>query len=634
MKIKNTLIIAAIFAVLAGWYMWDQKRIKKSESRKEAESRLVRPEKDKLTEVFFKGASGPVRLQKQQNQWRMTEPVATRMDPSTAEALLGALNSAKQQDPFDAKEDKLAEYGLKTPALTAEVKAASENYTQSFEVGSKTPDGEAAYARLPQSLKVFTINSNLLTQLEKKPEDLRDKRPLPINLNEATSFTLSFNDKKIEAVKEGNDWKLVQPMKVTADSNKIGELLSAWNGIKAADFVDTPNLNVDKLGLATPAWRGIVTVKGDNGPATYTMLVGNTASTETSTVKRYAMAVGDSYAFTFPYSVYTKLTPSVGSLRSKAVFTLKPHEIERAIFTVQGKPIPLERDSAGQWRFADDPQVKLDQGKILRTLSELTSLKVERFLETPPPPTTSGLDTPHLQVVLGSKDGKTTETLITGRKAEGDSFVYAQMGDKGDWIGLSERDPGSFFLTRDALVEKKLFDFTESVVSKVELTQKGETAVLKRESTGAWTGQPASGTGSFQVNGPRMSTLLYGLTALEWLRKLNPADEADLTLVKTQQLEEPQRRIVCYDADGKELGSLGIGGEQPSYVYVVRGKADYFTVDKAKMATLSDAIKAIFDTMEGKPVDDGLTKNPTPDESGMPSMPGMGGPAGPPPDEQ
>ena len=588
MSLKKTLIIAVIFIALLTWYAWDQRRIDEQEAREATQSRLATPAKEALDGITLDGVRGKIVLERQgEKDWRIVEPIVARTEQTKVDALLREIDNARREDAFEPGENGMAEFGLETPSVKAEIRASGQNYIQNVELGSDTPSKKDVYARVADAPEVFTVSTGLRTQLTQSVNDLRDKRLLPANLVLGTTVTLAFDGQTFEAEKRDGKWALNQPVVQAADGDKIGDLLREWNLAKASDFIDSATLDLDALGLNPPAWTGRVYLKEDETTKTLTMWVGSPADKPD---KYYAKAVDEPGAFLIGADVFEKLKPALGDLRSKELFTLTSWDVGHAVFNVLDYKIELVRDENNQWVFADDPMAPLDQGAIGGKLSELLKLKATRFIDEPVPDETNGLDRPNLRITISNRDGSIAEGLETGKADSENQFIYARLLGSEELLGVDWKEPGKFFLTRDELLDKALFRFDVDAVSRVELSEADRKIVFTRTGDDVWTARAGDEGTTRTLQGMEMIGLLYSATALEWKRRLEPNREGDIQLIKSQNLEDPERELAFFDASGVELGRLGQGGEQGGNVYVRIGADQYFAIANIGMGALKNAI--------------------------------------------
>ncbi|MCE5229227.1 DUF4340 domain-containing protein [bacterium] len=602
MGLKKLLIVAIIFAALVALYVWDQGRIQKESAVKEEQSRLVAAAKGDITGISIQRQDGKVELVKDAGTWKLTQPVTARAGEAAVENIINQLDQARRQEPFEVSKVKLAEYGLANPTVKVEVKAASQNDAGQVEFGSETPDGQQVYGRAAGTGPVFTVPAAVLAQLNTPVRDLRDKRLLPAEMSSATAFEIIDDGRKIAASKQNGQWSLTAPEKLKGDDMQIRQFLGDIGGAEIKDFIDTRTLNLASMGLNPPKWRGLFTINDGTTTHTYELTVGD-ANTSPSTGV-YAKAGTDTYVMLAAPELARKIHASVNALRDKALFSLKSADVGSLLLTVRGVPLALERDSSGLWKLRDDPDTPVDQAKVSQTVNMLTELQATRFYKPGETPAIDlmGLSRPTLLARIASRDHKTTETLETGAQAkEGGEFVWARLVNTDQIVGIDWTKPGSFFLTRDDVIERNLFSFGEEAAKTIRLGEEGKTTMtLTRQPGGAWSAfTAATGSKTVNIDGVRVTAVLNAMLGLRWERRLDPRVEGDRVLIKTQRLDRPPRYIEVLDAQGKRLASLAQGSDTEKLSYI-KTDSHCFTIDRARMQNFAEALNRLSSSFKGK----------------------------------
>jgi hypothetical protein len=627
---KKTLIIAIVFLAAAGGFWLDQQRHAKQEERQVAESRVLSPKADALTGLTVKRGGklqGTLKLAKEDKYWKLVEPIRSRADADGIKSLLDALDSAKRTEPFDPAGGKLDGYGLTTPTLTVSFSTGhSKESLPDLQVGDETPDDNAIYARLSDRRQVFTIGKDVARALGATPQDLRDKRLLPANLTEATSIALEFEGQRFELHKSGGHWNLVSPRKLKADDNAVADILSKWNKLRTQTFLDTASgVSLMKAGLAYPYVAASAYVNGDDGLKTYTMLVGDVA-TSIPILARYAMRRSELLPiFMVNDSLANKLRPTLDALRDKALFTLESPDVGKIDLTSIHHRMPLARGSDGKWRLTDDPKAPIDQSTIGQKLNGLLSMKAMRFFDEEVSAVKTGLDDPNVIVTLASKDGKTSQTLETGRKAEDADFVYCRFSDASGrrlLIGVDWKLPGDYFLTRQDLLDKALFAFKPEQVARMTIQDGKTSATLRRLDSGGWEfqklGPDGKPTGDKNTVEPiTTNNFLQSASGLEWKRRLDPADEIDKQEIEKFHLDVPTRWIAFYDAKDVLLARMGQGDSDDELARVKIGSGACYAIDGFRMIGYLEELRRIwrFAGVELQPLKQGASPEATSDKA-------------------
>jgi len=90
------------------------------------------------------------------------------------QSTLGSLTSDKLIEP---NATDLKGFGLDQPTLDVSV-MRKDGKTDRLLIGDDTPNGSGSYAKLAGDARVFTVSSTVKSTLDKRPDDLRDKRLL------------------------------------------------------------------------------------------------------------------------------------------------------------------------------------------------------------------------------------------------------------------------------------------------------------------------------------------------------------------------------------------------------------------------------------------------------------------------
>jgi hypothetical protein len=175
--------------------------------------------------------------------WLLKAPVAARADKGKIDALLEALSGLKAKAfVAEAKTEAAVKgYGLEKPEYEVALSLPSESREIVFALHKK---GEASYATTSQSTKIITFEGTLLADLDRKVDELRDRKVAEFYSWDANRIALKRGGVEIAAVKEkpgdADKWLLEGPAKEEADRTKVEDFLRKIEGLEAAAFVDQP----------------------------------------------------------------------------------------------------------------------------------------------------------------------------------------------------------------------------------------------------------------------------------------------------------------------------------------------------------------------------------------------------------
>jgi len=213
--------------------------------------RVVTLDADQLLriEVEAKGKRWTL-VKNPEGMWNLRLPLPVRVDRFTASSLVDRLRNALMQSIVAEGKKNLGKYGFGAPELR--LQASGAGGSQTLVVGKK--DGECHFAMNSALQPVFTLEASFLTQLQKGPDDLRDK--------DLFSFS-TFEVKRLEVQTSGgvrvferqaeNKWKQTAPAAKDVASDKLETLLYRLRDLRATSFPKGQNLAA--FGLATPAFK-------------------------------------------------------------------------------------------------------------------------------------------------------------------------------------------------------------------------------------------------------------------------------------------------------------------------------------------------------------------------------------------
>jgi hypothetical protein len=202
---------------------------------------------------------------KEGGDWKITRPLQVRADLGSVEGLVGRLQSAQMKSivPGEPTPADLKKYGFDKPAATVTLNAGSTRAT--LLLGSKAEEN-TIYARDVSKPVVMTIESSLLDEVKKGPDDFRRKDLFEFRAYNATRLEITRNTDTVvfERVKGQGDsaqdkWRRVSPNPAELDRDKIDGFLSRLANMRASSFVES----TAKTGLDKPAMT--VIVKFDEG---------------------------------------------------------------------------------------------------------------------------------------------------------------------------------------------------------------------------------------------------------------------------------------------------------------------------------------------------------------------------------
>jgi hypothetical protein len=192
-----------------------------------------------------------IALSRDENDWRMTEPVAARADFGAVDGLVSKVLQAEMKSIAAESADDLSTYGLDRPQATVVLGKASAGAT--LEIGAKA-DESTVYARDPSQPLIFTLDATLVDELTSDPANFRMKDLFLFRSFNAAALELTLDGrpiafaKRAPAAAEGADattsaapvWTQVAPEEKDVDQTQVTQLLTSVSNLRAESFVERP----------------------------------------------------------------------------------------------------------------------------------------------------------------------------------------------------------------------------------------------------------------------------------------------------------------------------------------------------------------------------------------------------------
>jgi hypothetical protein len=239
---------------------------------------LMTFDREKVDGITIDAAgSKPVEVAKSGSNWTLEAPVKVQADYGAVEGLIGRLQTVQMKSIANDNPgpDDLKKYGLEKPAATVTLKLGSAK--AELLLGDKAEDG-SVYARDSSRPMVMTVESALLDDLKKGPDELRKKDIFDFRAYNANTIELTRDGKTVafEKVKgQGKDasdkWRRTNPNPKDVDKDAMDALLSKLSNMRASSFVDS-GTPAARTALDAPALKVHVTF--DDGKKQETVTFG------------------------------------------------------------------------------------------------------------------------------------------------------------------------------------------------------------------------------------------------------------------------------------------------------------------------------------------------------------------------
>jgi len=448
MKTRNTIILAVILLLLAGfYYIYDVQIGGKKEKEKADKEKLFTFEKRDITAIDIVRGQEIVTFVKENGIWKMTAPEKKMASSAVTDGIINTLSGLKREATIDEKPGDLAQFELKPPAVNITISSGNKENQKKYSIllGSKTPSGNAYYAQIPDSDAVFTVPSTISYEIEKKTEDLIEKEALPLDPSKVTSLELNYGDSELTLSNPQNfwtvlrreaKWSITAPKAMKGDAGKISTFLWDIRNIKADRFITEGELN--KYPSLEKEHTLIITVSQTDKPLE-TLIIGKTDKAG----KLYpAKREPTGETFLIKDTDLKKLYKNAEDLQDTRIAVFEAKDVEQYEITMGDFKLETRRDKNEGWKL-------IIPAKIKKNLVSLDSMlwKVENARFTGKLDETKGkeaLKNPEAIITLKGKDKSTIITLKIGRNPE----------DAKKTVLLCEPGSGDYFITDEEILNQ------------------------------------------------------------------------------------------------------------------------------------------------------------------------------------
>ncbi len=365
----SRLVALALVVVALGAYIYfvERKAPTTDEIKERADKLFPGLEQDKVTKVEISNTHGRFELVKENDDWKLAVPIADDANSGAVSGLLSSLAFLKAERTLEAKDVKLADYGLDEASLTLTVHVDNgASYT--LKLGEDLPLG-AERAALTTGEKVYLIGKYIATDIDRDLAGWRSTELARVMSADVASLTVRSADGRIALAHAGGLWTLTEPIADLAERDRAEGLIGSINGAQVKEHVDIAG-DPDALGLANPRFEVTIIRKDDKAPLQ--LAFGN--EREVAGARQVACRRGDRILWVDASAVSNAGGP-LGDWRSRRLVALDTWNAEALTIEAGGAKAALERKD-GIWKSGD---VEVDGDAVSRRLAALSDLQVVGF---------------------------------------------------------------------------------------------------------------------------------------------------------------------------------------------------------------------------------------------------------------
>jgi hypothetical protein len=399
-----------------------------------------------VNKVLFKTGAGEIELERKDQHWSLAKPFRARGNDQKIGDLIAQAANARVES-FVADSSNLAIFGLQEPRGSVALTTESGKEPVVLQIGSPLEkDQEKIYVKLSTRDSVLVVPKSLSGLLETKPNDVRDRNLLRVELDIVDRLTIeSAGKEKIVLARKAESWVRKvddkdQPINVAAVRKLLNELQGAQVVNFAADVAaDLPKYGLDqpavKVTLSSYASENTAETKAGEKPIV-TVLFGRTEGDAV-----YAKLEEEPFIVSVPKALLDFILTDPVQWQDLTVYQSKPEDLTFLEVAREGLPtITLERDKEKNWVLAKGDG-KVNQTNAQSLVNTLASLRAVRWAgETS---SDHGLAQPKITVSFKTSSG--AGKLLIGSETL-DHLVYGTAEGLKGTFALSRPDVSAFTL--------------------------------------------------------------------------------------------------------------------------------------------------------------------------------------------
>lgn len=440
MRLKSTLILVVVAAVLVGYYfLVEQPRQRRSEERaresadlaafESSEAATVRIDRPDVTLGFVRGADG----------WRITSPMSDLAADGAVNRLLGVLADGEIVRDIGPQK-KLSRFGLEEPGATITVVTAGGDTVVSLEVGNLTVDKYSAYARSllgPYPENVILVPTGIRRYALAETPEFRSKRLVDFTSESVESFTLRWLDRTTTWRRTADGgWSTEKgDREIRGRKEHIENTLRRLRALRVREFVPAEEVSLVQPFEAPPRSATIVFRDGSE----QTVAAGRRLESRVYARSRLRDDVDERFMLT-DTAFLNILGSSLSDLRDRRVLYFDRGEVNRIVLESTDFQSTLVRPG-GEWAFPNPSLGRIDQRRVGSLITAMMALEYEHVIdENPSGAKLYGLSNPDLSLTIFDETGSPIDRLVCKRSESDPATYVATSRYAGVLAGVAKHD--------------------------------------------------------------------------------------------------------------------------------------------------------------------------------------------------
>ena len=374
----------------------------------------------KVARVEIKTPKRAIEFARQNDTWRVIQPLNVRASSHAVEALVSSLTDLRAEKFLSEESADLKKYHLDEPRYEIALKTEKgEDVGQTLLVGA--PAGGQQWSAVRKgSNSIVAIPAKFVTLLDADLKDFRDNQLLHVEKRDIEAAEIRQADRLIRVERADGGWKLTAPKPAPADRDLVDQFLSRFTGLKIQEFTTDVLTEAEKYGLGENAavvrLLGKPVEKGKEAPLLASVRIGNRSPKKPLL---YVKRDDESSVYGVNEDDARFIPSSVLDLRDRVFLMITKDAVREIRLKAGRRDMAATRSDKGDW-VSEEPLDRASLDKILSDLSRLMAIRLLSENEEMPDEK-FGFNRPMGELSVTEKNGdeKVVHEFVIGEKTNG-----------------------------------------------------------------------------------------------------------------------------------------------------------------------------------------------------------------------
>jgi hypothetical protein len=403
----------------------------------------------------------------------------------------------------------------------------------------------------------------VVKKAEKEAAEKESKKVFAVQADGIAALEVMGRDKPPVQLKKDGDWKIISPVAADVENSSVESLVKTLGTLSWTMEVSQDAKELKPYGLEQPV---TLKIRFQAAEQWFELLLGDKNPVGSG---YYAKRGDKPTVFLLESSNWSVLNKGLDELRRRSLFTFRPEEVVgMTVAWDQGAAIQVTRaEGSDVWQALGKPELKVKSSKIQNMIEQVQWLRAQSFVENEVTNLGSHGLKPPLATLKFQLLGDRTAELTLGAQEKDDVKQIKALSS--ELPGIVQIDAGVLKdLPKDlmALEDRSLLGLKTKDVTDVKWNLGEARGHVVQTEPSKWELKTEDGTPSPLKEPWRVSSLLWDLQEIEYLRKIEP---------QPALLATPYGRLEVLNA-GTPIATLmwekpSPDGAGPAKVWVDRG---------------------------------------------------------------